>query len=192
MFKLLINPSEAIDNAKARKSFGLSFLTCVLGALYLGISVFLIYFLPMRQPAQNSLMLALSVFVGVVVASFYSGWLLHVIMKTLVGKGTFWAGFTTRVYAMYIFSFAGLLASILWVINLILNNNLFTWGVYALYALLGPIVLAQTFSTHLKAQKELYDTNMVTAIVGLFVLVMVGAFIAFATSSILSQMLIRL
>ncbi len=192
MLKLLFNPSESIDNARTRKSFGLSFLTCVLGSLYLGVSAFLILFLANLQSAQTSLLFGLSVFIGAVAASFYSGWLLNVIMTTLVGKGTFWAGFTTRVYAMYIASFAGLIASVLWVLQLLLKNNLLTWGVYAVYGLLGPLVLAQALSAHLKAQKELYNTNMVTAIVGLFVLMLVGVATAFAISSLLPSMSISL
>jgi hypothetical protein len=190
MLKLLFNPSEAIDRAKTRKSFGLSFLTCVLGSLYLGITAFLLSFFVGFQTVENSLLFGLSLFIGFVVASFYSGWLLDVIMTTLVGKGTFWAGFTTRVYAMYIVSFAGLIASVLWAAHLILKNNLLTWGVYAAYLLLGPIVIAQALSAHLKAQKELYNTNMTVALVGLVVLMIVAGITAMAFSNILAQTIV--
>lgn len=189
MFKLLINPSEAIEHAKARKSFGLSFLTCVLGSLYLGITAFLLYFFVMYQTVESSLLFGLSLFIGGVAGSFYGGLLLDIIMRTLVGKGTFWAGFTTRVYAMYIVSFAGLIASILWVVNLILKNTLFTWFIYAVYLLLAPLIFAQALSAHLKAQKELYNTNMTVALVGLIVLIGVASLIAFIVSSVLKIMI---
>lgn len=185
MFKLLFNPSKAIDEARTRKSFGLSLLTAVLSSIYIGTAVFITEFLIRQQSAQNSILSALFIFIAWFVIIFYSGWLLHIIMKTLVGKGDFWAGFTTRAYAMYIISASSLIFSIFWLIQELSKNSFLKQTILVLYAILIPVVLAQAISAHLKAQKELYSTNMTTALVGFFVMIIICLLIFFTVFSYL-------
>ncbi len=184
---LLWNPNKAVDEALHNKNSGRSFLAMVsslvfgLGALNI-VNVASTYFNPALTPlwqGQKLLFVNLSVLGGLVALYLLFGILVNLVMKTLGGKGSFYAGFTSNVYSGLQMLFGALIASALFLFYLFLEEREFLIGVANLIVLKLVLLIALVVllaywllscSTHCKLLKDLYSTNFMTVFLGLLIL----------------------
>ncbi len=168
MLRLLWSPSDAILDVKQKKHKGMVFLTLFVNALFFGLSAALFAWL--KMPLQTALLAGAGVFVGMIVLTFYCGLITKLIMKGLTDSGDYFSGLASMVYPYFPLSVGSLLASVCLVWSIALNAQPTTLALLGLAALLLPILVGLSCSALFKCLKELFNTNMMTALIGLFIM----------------------
>ena len=160
MRQLLTDPVVAINRAKHQRNYNellaLVFIEWVLVGL--GLAVTLRDF---GVPAALSFGVAIGA-CGIVLTLF-GGFLLQLVFHVLGGKGTYWTGLTVSAYSKFPLAFAILLGSILFTIPFIGT---------VVGVVLFIVMAILSFSTLYRSIKELFQVDIVTAWIGVSVLLL--------------------
>ncbi len=184
MLKLLWDPSDAISDIKQKKSYSTVLLTLLMISLFLGLST--VFFSWLFVPLQKAVFFGAGMFGWIILVSLYFGLATKVTMKGLTGAGDYFSGLTSMVYPYFPFSAGILLSSVCLVWSVALNNQLMNFLFFGIIALILPLTLCLSLASFYKCAKELFDTNMFTAVLGLLIikissiillLVLYGAFL---------------
>ena len=150
--QLLVNPIQAITATKKKKDMNTVVALMITEWIFFTIAVAVI--LP-----KTSLLVA--TFIGGIIITLFGGVLVQIIFKTLGGKGEYFEGFTTLVYALMPLSF-GLMISAFFLLGK------YVGAVIALF--IASIYGVMSLATLYKSAKELFKVDMITAWVGIGVL----------------------
>lgn len=176
---LLWNPNKTIDEAYHNKDYGRTFLALFFVSIFYSASfTILAHLLRGFLPAKLTTPLwqvYLIVFFSSIIF-FYLKYLLlsiliHIPMKTLAGKGTYYSALTSFVYSSFAPSIGILIfTALFWLSNFIttkgiaysktINNTLS--GIALLILLITTL---QGFATYYKSMKELYETNYMAVLI---------------------------
>jgi len=174
--KLLMAPAEAIMAARKKATFGDALGTLIVDGIVLAVAaaIFVTQLGSMTglgaMLGQGLGMVAVSVFVLTFVGGLFFALLTKLVVNTLGGKGDYVHGLTVDAYSLAAPSVASLVTAIFFAVQ---------W--------VGPIVgflalslgIALGISTFYRAIKELFATDMITALVAVGVL-MLALTVAFA------------
>jgi len=150
---ILINPELAIKQAKKEKCMTTTFVVLLFEWFLIALGLFLLLH---RLNAS-----AMLFFLGVV-GTVFAGFLVQMVFTVLGGKGGYYEGVTSVVYSLLPMSASVVLSSIF--ITLPVFGVLLSFVVTVLFVLLGMTILY-------RAVKELFSTDMITAMVGIGILV---------------------
>ena len=184
---LLWNPNKSIDEALHNESSRRSFLALLLTSLFgLGaINIFNV--ISTYQNASHNLLwsgrqllfINLYLLLGIVLINLVWAFLINIVMKTLAGKSSYYAGFTSNVYAFMQAKFGLLLGSLIVLLAFFFDDKLMLTGLASLILIKALTVVALlvvliycllSCSTFLKSLRDLYHTNMMTVLAGVLVL----------------------
>ncbi len=182
IMSLFTNPANAILEAKKTRSMGSTMLVLLISALLLAILVGIVTALTTRSSytygyysgyGGNSLNTAavgivvigaFTTFMAVFLGGLFAGYLISVAMRTLGGTGGFFEGLTTIAYALYVPSIA------LFIMGLLAAGAAMVGGMGVVMIMVGMVVLMWGvilgIATFYRSLKELFSTDMVTALVG--------------------------
>ena len=175
MLRLLWDPSDAILDIKRKRNYLTVISALFLNAVFLGLSA--AFFAWLKMPLQNALLLGTGVGVGLIILSVYCGVVAKFVMQGLTSNGDYFSGLTSMVYPYVSFSVGTLIMSISSVWIVAMNNQVITLVLTALNVLLVPLLIALSCAALFRCMKELFDTNMLTALVGLLILKLNALFI---------------
>ena len=159
--KLLISdPPSAISRSKNPNDMidTIEILLAAWGMIGLGI---LIAF--GGASATFGIGLALLVFSLGVAGTIFYGWLLHIVMGNLGGKGKFYHGLTALTYAKFPIAFGVLVACILW--HLPPLGMFLSLIVLIIFSLMG-------LSTLYRSVKDFFAVDMITAWIGISIIIL--------------------
>jgi hypothetical protein len=195
ILSLFIDPADAILKAKKTKSMGTSVFLLLLVSLLMAISSGITIALATNHsisygsydssygyypssyhasgPDMSSIVIgAFVAFMSVFLGGMFIGYLISVAMRTLGGTGGFFEGLTTVSYASFVPLISLVASSLLSVVGAFSRDAAAIGIVMLLTAvvLLWGMVLG--FATLYRALKELFSTDMVTALAGAGVLIL--------------------
>ncbi|MBI2564517.1 hypothetical protein HYV79_00815 [Candidatus Woesearchaeota archaeon] len=168
MLRLLWSPGSLIEDLRGKPSFGLAFFTLVISTLIICGSIVLFSFV--SQDSKILLKTTGTIFVAVIVIVFYLAALLTAIMKTLSGNGSYTAGLSSLSLPMMPLSVALLLIVLANIVNITSQTIIAIYTMWIITGLSTPFLLVLSISTIFRALKELFETNMITALLGFFLL----------------------
>jgi len=178
IMSLFTNPANAILEAKKTRSMGSTMLVLLISALLLAILVGIVTALTTRSSYTYSyysygssgpniaavVIGAFTTFMAVFLGGLFAGYLISVAMRTLGGTGGFFEGLTTVAYALYVPSIA------LFIMGLLATGAVLAGGMGVVMIMVGMVVLMWGvilgIATFYRSLKELFSTDMVTALVG--------------------------
>lgn len=186
----LKNPSGAIEEIKEKEmhegSVGIMALAAILFAINSAIALNLLNMMPVSVTGPSFVVkilnmgmvnLGVLVFFTVFLGGLFFGWVTKTIMNLLGGEGGYFEGLTTIAYPVLAATVGILVAMVLSYIPVV-------------GTLLAFITIAVSFSVAYASMyrfaKELFDTDMITAFVGisvLFAIVIVSIYGSLATTS---------
>lgn len=193
----LKNPSEAVEDIKEegflQKSVGILTLAAFVFAIdtVIGLNIFNQMPLTVKGPGMVTkalgigvINLAVAVFFTVLLGGLFFGWITQLIMNLLGGDGGYFEGLTTVAYPVLAATVGILIAMI------------FSW-----VPVIGPVIsfiavavfFAIGYASMYRFAKELFDTGMIQAFVGisvLFAIVMVSIYGSLATTASGLQMIL--
>lgn len=158
--KILTSPEKAIAEAKKEKNLTKSIEVLVAAAVLLAIAT-LIGVLPIPTMANQRVESALGVFLFVVVGGLFLGWIVKIAMTTLGGQGKYFEGLTVVSYSCLPISIGVLIAAIASVAGAI--GAVISFVALAFFVVLGTAIMYRGI-------KDLFKTDMVTALVGVLVI----------------------
>jgi hypothetical protein len=168
MKEILTNPVAAIMHAKKRKDMSETIQLLIVDWIIISVAFLLIPNLGLAAKA------AAAAFVGVVgiLGTLFFGFLIQLVFNVLGGKGRFYEGLTSAVYAKFPIAVGIFIAA------------LFTWLPFAglpiavLASIIFTIIGVVAFY---RSVKELFGTDIITAWIGVSILVLgiiLGLYIA--------------
>jgi len=159
MSLLIRKPAEAIALAKKERDINLAATLLVVEWLLFGIGTAIIF---------NKASAFLAVLVGGIVVTLFSGLLAQIVFSILGSKGNYADGLATLTYSLFPLSFGFLISSILLLLSY--PGILAALVVAAVYAVMS-------LSTLYRTAKEFFKVDMITAWIGIGILV-AGAIVA--------------
>lgn len=186
----LKNPNEAVEEIAGKEmlegSVGILALASVIFAVdgIIGIEMLRDMALTVQGPEVvlsllklGQLNLAVELFAAVLVGGLFFGWITKLIMNLLGAEGSYFDGLTTIAYPVLAVSVGILLAMLFSYIPLI--GTVLSFIAVAVFFTIG-------YASLYRFAKELFDTDMITAFVGISVLmaiVVVSIYGALATTT---------
>jgi len=176
ILSLFSNPPQAIIEAKKSKSMGMTMVVLLFSAVLIAILVAIITAMSTRSysswdyyssyhsqvNAAAAIVGAFAAFMGVFLGTLFGGYLVSVVMKTLGGSGGFFEGLTSLAYSLYVPSVA------IFIMGLLILGGAAAGGAGAIMVFVGMVVLIWGvvigMATFYRSLKELFSTDMVTAI----------------------------
>jgi len=172
--KILTQPEKAIAEAKKEKSLvksiGTLVAVAVLLALAIGIAAPTIPSLAAMGTAAS-----VAMFIVVLIGGLFLGWIVKVAITTLGGTGKYFEGLTVVSYSTLPISVGAVIAAIVFFLPVL--GILIGFAVLVFFSVLGVAMMY-------RAIKDLFRTDMITAFVGVSVIVL-GITIAIYCSVIL-------
>lgn len=166
MIEIITNPGEALLKAKQEKNLGFSFAVAGLAAAFIAAGFFLLYLSTFSSStiATSSgaeTFMVIIVFTFVIIAELLLGSLASIVMKILGAKGGFFEGITVIGYSLFVASIGYLV-----------------FGLFSFIPLIGALIAGAivlfffgiAFAIMYKGLKELFETDMITALVGVGVI----------------------
>lgn len=186
----LKNPSEAVETIKEegflQKSVGIMAVAAFVMAVntVIGLNILSRMGLTVQGPRivtaalqLGRLNLAVGTFFTVFLGGLFFGWITKIIMNLLGGEGGYFEGLTTIAYPVLAATIGILLAMVFSYIPVI--GNIISFVVIAVFFAIG-------YASMYRFAKELFDTGMIEAFVGisvLFAIVIVSIYGSFATTA---------
>lgn len=171
MLKLCTHPGEIVKDVKKRKSLGNSIgILALAGVLFAITAVIgtsqLINLVPGNEILANLGGMGLGIaaviaFLIVFIGGLFLGWLLQLTMNTLGTKGNYFSGVSSIAYPFLILSVSNLAAALLSFIPSFIGPLLS----FLVTIILGVMAFALTY----RMIKDLFNTDMITAFIGLLV-----------------------
>lgn len=173
MMKLLYAPDEAILAAKRDRNLMKSIMILLISCALL-LATLVVFFsftkVPLEYLVKLEFPIAIYTFLVPFLGSLFLGFILVVAVNTLGGNGNYFDGLTTVSYSLFPFSIGiflsitiNLLPNVLGV--LILDMNITAIKSLAVLAI-GMFFTAESVAIVYRAIKELFNTDMVTALIG--------------------------
>ncbi len=161
MWTILTKPAEAITKAKREKDLGKSMLVLLVAVLIFGLDVLLfsgaVYRSGFGSAFLAGILAAIMFFIGIIILGF----LLQVGLHVLTGHDDFFSSVTPLAYSWLVLACGMLIATILGLIPTFIGP------------LLGVLVMLPTLVlfhvVFIKGIIELYETDLLTAIVAVFI-----------------------
>lgn len=150
MMKLLFAPVEAIAEMKKKADITKSIIVIALSALFWALAVIIGTKGMMWLPA-------IIMFIVMIIASLFMGFLLQLTFGILVGKGGYFEGVTVLACSMFAIAAAALVSSILILIPVI--------GIIISVILMG-IAAVISSAAFFRAAKDLFATDYLTVLIG--------------------------
>jgi hypothetical protein len=165
--ELLTNPVQAISSAKKEKNLNTTLKILFFEWVFITLAVFITsnYLNLAIIGAQTSLLVFLVGITGVLIYGF----LIKLILTILGGRGKYFEGLTSIVYAIFPLSVGLLLSSVFIAIHPI--------GI-AFSIIILLIYVVMSIATFYKGVKDLFNVDLITAWIGISILV-VGTVVAF-------------
>lgn len=186
----LKNPSEAVETIKEEafleKSLGVMAVAALVIAVdtVIGLNILSRMSLTVEGPGivtaaleMGRLNLAVAAFFTVFLGGLFFGWITKIIMNLLGGEGGYFEGLTTIAYPVLAATVGILLAMVFSYVPVI--GNVISFIVIAVF-------FAISYASMYRFAKELFDTGMIEAFVGisvLFAIVMVSIYGSLATTA---------
>lgn len=165
--EIVKNPVSALMKAKKSKNMNYTITTLVIAAILFALSSVIVLFNVLGITAALAVATFITVFLSVIVVGLLFGLLLHIITKTLGGKGDYFEGLTTITYALIAPSIGFLITAILMFVP---------WIGTPIGVIVLALTLAHGISLLYRGVKELYKVDMVTSLVVISVLIMTIVF----------------
>lgn len=164
----LKNPSKAVEEIKKgaflEKSVGVMAISAFIFAINTVIGMNITVTGPQIAASavgMGTLNLAIGMFFGVLIGGLFMGWIMKLIMNVLGGKGGYFEGLTTIAYPVMAVSVGILIAMLASYIPMI--GTVISFVVLAAFFAIG-------YASMYRFAKELFDTGMIEAFVGISVL----------------------
>ncbi|MBI4919283.1 hypothetical protein HY837_05090 [archaeon] len=167
MLKLLWDPSDAISDIKQNKNHLTVILTLLVSSLFLGLAT--TFLLWLAVPLQKAALFGVGMFLWIILVSLYFGLATKITMKGLTGAGDYFSGLSSMVYPHFPFATGMLLSSVCIVWSIALNNQIMNFFFLGLIVLILPLTVCLSLASFYRCAKELFDTNMFTAVMGLLI-----------------------
>jgi len=151
--ELLTNPVLAISKGKKEKDLKTTFIILLFEWFLVGVSALILV---------NRVNTAVGIFFFGIVATLFSGFLTQIVFTCLGGKGKYFEGLTSNVYALLPVSTASIFSSIF--LYLPALGVLLSFITFAIFTVLGLSILY-------KSVKEFFSTDMVSSLVGINILI---------------------
>lgn len=171
---IIKKPGEAIRLAKKEKDMGKTSLVLIEEWIITAIAVFI---LAVRFGSIGSIgggAAAATLFFGGIVTTIVLGYLLKIAMNTLGARGSFYDGLTAVTYSIMPLAIGALISAILSYVPIL--GVMISFLIMAVLGVMGSALLY-------RAAKEMFATDMITALVGISVLIL-GLMLAFYISVI--------
>lgn len=184
------NPSEVIKEKKEEtfleKSIGVLAVSAFLFAINTLIGLNLLNRMPLSVKGPGivvsalnlgPLNLAIGAFFIIFLGGLFFGWVMEIIMNALGGEGGYFEGLTTIAYPVLSAMIGILIAMLVSYIPVV--GSIISFGVIAVFFAIG-------YASMYRFAKELFDTGMIEAFVGisvLFAIVTVSIYGGLATSA---------
>jgi len=178
----LTNPVQSIKKTKKQKNMGKTITDLALVGVITAIAVLIA---SIRTPlltgsslGLTTLISAISVFLLVLIGGLILGWIVQIITTTLGGKGKYYEGLRAIVNTLIAPSIGALIASIFLYVPAV--------GTAVIFLVLA-VTIALGLATLYRSIKELFSTDIITALVTVSVLSMavviaiMGATLSFAS-----------
>jgi hypothetical protein len=159
MKQLLTDPVIAINLAKRMRNYNELIALLIIEWLLVGIGLAVsLRTFGITATSSAAILLTLA---GILITLFF-GLLIQIVFHILGGKGTYWTGLTSAVYAKFPLAFGFFLGSVLFTVPF--------FGA-ALGAILIVVMAVISISTLYRALKELFQVEVITAWIGVGILV---------------------
>jgi hypothetical protein len=169
LINLIKNPSAAILKAKRAKSYSTTLMVLVIEWLLIGIAAAIIPANLGTMGAFVGAVLGGVLFItGIICVGFFA-FLLQLVMRTLGGKGNYLHGLTAITYTMFPLSLGIFILAILSLIPIL--------GIFLGFIAMSMLAV-MSMAILYRSVKELFSVDMITALIGISVL-MLGLVIAF-------------
>lgn len=166
----LLNPVETILKAKEEKDMVRSILILLVASVLLGLAAAIaILAVPLGDldiptggfMAIGAGIMAVVVFILVFIAGLFSGLVLRLVFTILGGEGTYFEGLTVVAYSLLPLSIGMIVTSL--AIHVPFVGGIIAFVFFAIFS-------AVAYATMYRAAKELFETDMITAFVGISVI----------------------
>ena len=151
--ELLTNPELAISKGKKERDLKKTFAILLFEWFLVGLSVLILI---------NRIRVAVGIFFFGLVATLFSGVLTQIVFTCLGGKGKYFEGLTSNVYAIFPVSTASIFSSIFLYLPGI--GVLLSFITFAIFTVLGLSILYRSV-------KEFFSTDMVSSLIGINILI---------------------
>lgn len=171
--KILTAPEKAIAEAKKEKNLTKSFEVLIISAILLALAALAVV-APIPGVARVRIGSALGVFLFTLVGGVFLGWIVKTAMTTLGGTGKYFEGLTVVSYSSLPISIGVLIAALVSSIQVI--GLLISLVALSFFGVLG---IATTF----RGIKDLFKTDMTTALVGVLVIYLAIVIAVYGTTA---------
>lgn len=158
MSQLLFNPTSEILKAKKEKNLNSTLIILLIESILIGLAAYILSTKTLAQP----LLAILVVFLYLASKLFY-GFLIQIVFTVLGGKGKYFEGLTSIVYAMFPIASSFFVSSILVLIHPV--GVLLSIIILLIFSVMGV-------STFYRGVKELFNVDMIVAWIGISILVL--------------------
>lgn len=157
--KILTQPEKAIAEAKKEKNLVKSVGILVASAIFLALAALIGVSTP--GMAKFGAQSAIGVFILVIVGGLFLGWIVKTAITTLGGVGKYFEGLTVVAYSLLPISIGVLIAAIASVAKVV--GVVISFVSLAFFGVLSAAIMYRSV-------KDLFKTDMVTALVGVSVI----------------------
>lgn len=170
--KLLTSPLEALREAKTKKSFGKTLAILIISAILFGVSIAIFPLTTLvARPLTSGLTFSTTAFaasfIGTLVLGLFYGYLAKLVMSVLEGKGKYFEGLTTIAYSIFPVSVGLVILALLnYVFLQVQQIAQYYWLTIFIQGFVLSIFMALGLATFYKGLNELFQVDMVAALVG--------------------------
>jgi len=176
---LFTDPMQAVMQAKASRSTGLSVALLLLSGIFLAIGMGVDAGVSTRDAVYATIMAAMA-FVGVFIYGLILSALVGSAMKSLGGSGGFFEGVTTVAYTSFLPSLAAMIAITIPALVSLADN---TMAIRAAGFAIVPIIMWGTvlgLAALFSSMRGLFQVDSVTALSGAIIVLIGGGIVVFA------------